>query len=353
MTLGFIFTFEQTGMAFWTRSPGPTWWDCMESLNPCIQPPYGLCNSNLLRRTHSSALGKGLHLIPLQAKHAEVMANFLKHHFTIYPRSRITLTKDRIYQGFARDQWIGVGIFTVEKHLVACCISKPLGRMKFSHEILDQGGVVDYFCVHKDYRKRGLATFLLDELIVLTAQKERNVHIFLKEGFPLWSLPPLYTSSYIARMKKTPGEAQEHFGPMGIGTHGYIQSYTHADFLPLTKFVANLPYELTGDSELFGFNYRGHDIFLCMTDLHHCSVPDGKRIGELSWILPKTVEVPLSIQKLAVETCVDSSKYDIVIMDHKIPHEKSNSWQKDASFSWYIFNYNPGTFFSAKPYWIF
>ena len=194
---------------------------------------------------------------------------------------------------------------------------------------------------------------MLDELMKITAQKERLVHIFLKEGFPIWSLPPLYTSRYIARYREQAGQGKDYFGSMGICNHGYIETYTHSDFLPLTKFAANLPYELNGDSELFGFNYRGHDVYLCMTDLHHCSVPSGKKIGELSWMLPKTIEVPLSIQRLAVETCIDSSKFDIVLVDWNIPHDRKRSWLKDAPFSWYIFNYNPGSFFNVKPFWIF
>lgn len=339
-------------MSFWKYSPGPTWSDCIESLNPCIQPPYGVCSSNVLRRQRKQILPRGLSLVQLTSRHAEQMAAFLKDQFVLYPRCRISLTSQRIYQGFSKDNWIGVGVFSLDTKLIGCCISKPLGRLKFSHEILDQGGIVDYFCVHTTYRRNGIATVLLDELVFQTAKQERLVHIFLKEGFPLWGLPPLYHSRYIARRRETPGPEQEFFGSQGILTHGYIKTYTHADFLPLTKFVANLPTQLNGDSELFGFNYKGHDVYLCMTDLHHRSVPEGHTIGELSWILPKTVEVPLSIQRLAVETCVNSSKFDIVLMDSKIPHDSKQAWGKDATYSWYIFNYNPGAFFSVKPFWI-
>jgi len=339
-------------MSFWADSPGPTWWDCIESLNPCIQSPYGISRSNLHRKPRSKKMPRGLALVQLNPNHAERLAAFLREHFVLYPRSRISLTKERIYAGLSKEQWIGVGVFTADKQLVGCCISKPLGRMKFSHEMLEQGGVVDYFCVHRDYRKQGLATCMLQELVFQTAQKERDVHIFLKEGFPLWNLPPLYHSQYISRRKGDPGVFKEQFGSQGIELHTPILQYTHADFFPLRNIVGNLPYELSGDSELFGFNYKGHDVYLCMTDLHHCSVPEGHTIGELSWILPKTIEVPLSIQRLAVETCVDCSKFDIVIMDSKIPHDSKKPWGKDATYSWYIFNYNPGEFFKVKPFWI-
>lgn len=339
-------------MSFWKNNPGPTWWDCIESFNPCRPPSYGICQNFWPQPRLKNPLPPGTSLVLLSSRHAHQLESFLRAHYSIYPRCRIALSKERIMFGFTRDKWIGVGIFTQDKSLIGCCISKPLGRMKFPHEVLPQGGLVDYFCVHSDYRKQGLAQILLEELVFLTANSERLVHVFCKEGFPLISLPPLYTSRYITRRKASPGNTKEFFESMGIGLHGRIESYTHADFLPLTKFAANLPYELNGDSELFGFQYKGHDVFLCMTDHHHRTAPEGFKVGELSWVLPKTVEVPLSIQRLAVETCVDCSKFDLIFMDKAIPHDPQKGWANDASFSWYLFNYNPGEFFSGKPFWI-
>lgn len=343
-------------MSFWKESPGPTWWDCIESLNPCVLPPYGICNQDIQYKSRVLTLPQGLHNIPLSIRHAEDIEKLLREHFTIYPRCRISLSKERIHQGFFLDGWIGVGVYTHDKRLIGCCISKPLGSIKFSNESIQSGGVIDYYCVHKDYRKQGVASFLLDEILVVTAQRGRLSHIFLKEGFPLWSLPPLYHGQYIARKKGSSSsitQAAEYFHKSGIATHTTITSFTHAEYLPLTKFAANLPKQLSGDSELFGFNYKGYNVYLCMTDIYHRTVPEGFRIGELSWILPQTIEVPISVQRLAVETCVENSKFDIVLMDSKIPHSPKKGWTKDSTYSWYIFNYTPGCFFKVKPFWIF
>lgn len=352
MTLGFIFTFDQAGMSFWSHHPGPSWFSCIESLNPCSQTSYGICAQNVLQRQRIVTLPSLYRSTPLSSKHALIMEVFLKEHFVLYPRCKLVLSQDRIRQGFDQDGWIGVGIWNIDKQMIGCCVSKPLGRMKFSHETVSQGGIVDYYCVHTNYRKQGIASFMLEELMVLTAKKERFVHIFLKEGFPLWKLPPLYFSQYITRSRQTPGPGKDYFSSQGIGLHSYIANYSHADFLPLTRFAANLPYELNGDSELSVFNYKGYVVFLCMTNLHHRTVPEGKTVGELAWAFPQTPEVPLSVQRLAVETCVDCSPYDIVLMDQSIPHDKKKGWTKDATFSWYIFNYNPGSFFNVKPFWI-
>lgn len=347
----FIFTFPKAKMSFWKTSPGPSWSDCIESLNPCLPQRYGICNHSLSKRSRTQE-PKGYTLVSLSEKNAEDIERLLREDFQVYARCKITLSKERIRQGFAKDKWIGLGIYSLDKMLIGCCISKPLGSLKFPNETISNTGIVDYFCVKESHRKLGLASFLLQELVYVTALKGRLVHIFLKEGLPLWSVPPLYHSRFLVRAKQPVGEAKLYLSSAGIATHYPIQLYSHASYLPLTRFAANLPEQLSGDSELFVFNYKGHCVFLCMTDIHHRTAPDGLRIGELAWMLPQTVEVPLAIQKLAVETCIDASPFDLVLMDSAIPHDTKKTWRRDASFSWYCFNYNPGCFFTAKPFWI-
>jgi GNAT superfamily N-acetyltransferase len=339
-------------MSFWSEFPGPHWSQCIESLNPCAPTSYGICNPLIRYAPKQTSLPPHLRYVELLPRHAKEIETLLKRDFTIYPRCKLSLSEARIRDGFVFDKWIGVGIFTLEKTLIGCCISKPLGKLKLEHEMVQQSSLVDYFCVHHEYRKQGVASALLTEFVLMTARHQRLVHLFLKEGFPLWKVPPLYTSQYLVRQKGLPGESKEYFGSMGIGLRGTIQSYSHADYLPLRNFIANLPSELNGDSELFSFNYKGHSVFLCMTDIHHRTVPEGHRIGELAWILPQTAEVPLAIQKLAVETCVDCGTFDLVLLDKTIPHDSKQSWKKDAAFSWYVYNYNPGSFFTTKPFFI-
>lgn len=339
-------------MSFWSQFPGPHWSDCIESFNPCSGPQFGIQDQLIASKPRRCRLPPGFVCVTLLPRHAKLVEPFLRDQFSIYPRCKLVLSQSRIEQGFLLEDWIGVGVFTSDKKLIGCCISKPLGRLKVSHEVLPNSGLVDYFCVHQTYRKHGIASAMLEQLVHETARHQRFVHFFLKEGFPLWKLPPLYTSQYISRGKKPIGDAVEYIGSMGIGLLTPIQKYSHAEYLPLTKFVANLPYQLNGDSELYSFNYRGHSIFLCVTNLHHRTVPEGHKIAELTWMLPQTVEVPLQIQKLAVETCVDFCSFDIVLLDKNIPHDTKQGWVKDAGYSWYIFNYNPGSFFTTKPFFI-
>ncbi len=339
-------------MSFWSSSPGPTWLQCIDTMNPCIPTPYGLCKENLWSIANEGSLPAGLSFVVLSAGLADELELFLRKHFNPFSGSRMTLTKERIKRGFLLDDWVGVGVKTLDGLLVGSCVSKPLGALKFPNEIIQQGGLIDYLCVHQEYRRKGLTNAMIRELGRYILPKERLVHFFLKEGFPLLKLPPVWYSHYIARRRVSSRMNIEHLGKENIALRVPIQRFGHADFLPLRNFVANLPYQLSEDSELYSYNYKGHCVMLCITDLHHVTVPSGLKLGELLWIVPGSAEVPESVQRLAVETLVDSCKYDIVLMDGNLPHDPKTGWWKDTSYSWYCYNYNPGGFFKMKPYFI-
>ena len=40
-------------------------------------------------------------------------------------------------------------------------------------------------------------------------------------------------------------------------------------------------------------------------------------------------------------------------MDTRIPHDTGYKWKQDSAYSWYVFNYNPVTFYTQKPFLTF
>jgi hypothetical protein len=155
-------------------------------------------------------------------------------------------------------------------------------------------------------------------------EEKRYVHFFLKEGFPLFALPPLYSSKYIHRL------------PVERG--GY----------KATQVMSN-EYE---DSQIYLYSEKGYTIKVCVINQYHFSVPEGWKLGELSWIKCDTA-TPLDLQKKAVETVIDQCGYDLVLMDIRIPHDTGYKWKQDSAYSWYVFNYNPVTFYTQKPFLTF
>ena len=106
------------------------------------------------------------------------------------------------------------------------------------------------------------------------------------------------------------------------------------------------------DSQIYLYSEKGYTVKVCVINQYHFSVPEGWKLGELSWIKCDAT-TPLDLQKKAVETVVDQCGYNLVLMDTRIPHDTGYKWKQDSAYSWYVFNYNPVTFYTQKPFLTF
>ncbi len=337
-------------MSFWSHSPGPTWFHWFQSWFVCQEQDTGLLNESLSTLPKTIQPPSGTRVVELTELNANDMESLLHSHYQTFPRSKIFLSAQRIREGFLYDGWIGIGVYTGLK-MIGCCVSRDLGTLRIGSDDIPRTGLVDFFCVASSWRKKGIASFMLQELVNLTAKKKRLVHVFQKEGLPLSPLPPIWQSQYIWRKRGLPGQSKDYIGKEDIWLRSHVRSFNYAETLPYDGMIASIPHQLSGDSELYSFNYRGFNLHLCMTNTFHRSVPEGWRIGEISWILPKG-DVPVKIQEMAVEALVDTCNYEVVLMDASFPHQKNKGWEKDSPYGYYLFNYNPGHFFSLKPYFV-
>lgn len=301
---------------FWATSFGPTWFHWFQTINPFhIQNDPGILSREFTPKQSQQKAPEGIHKIILNEKHAEEVQSFLNVHFQLQKRCRFIISQDTVYHGF-KSGWLGVGLRDREKELVACVISKPASSN------VEASGVVDFFCVASHWRKKGLASYLLQEILRHTMERKRYIHYFLKEGYPLLHLPALYSSRYIYRIKD--------------------DAHYHRNY-PIKTSRSH------GDSQIYTYTEGIYEIRLCVVNHYHCSVPEGWTIGEIFWIESEDI-TPKEVQKRAVESMVDSCNYNLILMDVRIPHHNDYKWKSDSSYSWYIFNYNPGIFYVKKPF---
>lgn len=337
-------------MSFWSVSPGPTWTDVLKGFFQQTTPH--LCKESLLSNTRPIKEPNGVRLVRCSKVDAEEISTLLKEHYQTFPRSRIFLPAQRIREGFLYDGWLACGVRAKNGRLVGICISRPLGSMRIGSFPIQETGLVDFFCVATEWRKKGIATFLLQELVQYTAEQCRNVHIFTKEGFPLLSLPPIWLSQYILREKEVvQSEKKGLLTRLDIGIRNMEKFEDIFKQLPLVPTIQNQPVWNSGDSEIFLYKEGDYSVFICITDTFHRSVPEAWRIGEILWVSADS-DTPLEIQQNGVEALVDSSRYDVVLMDIAWPHSSDRNWKKDTIYGWYLFNCYPGTFFHLKPSWI-
>lgn len=333
-------------MSFWDNSPGPTWTDFLKSISPFSKSviPH-ILNHSLDSLPRILSCPTALTSIYLTAEHSEKVAALLKEEYQTFPKTRICITPARIRNGFMFDGWIGCGVLTEAAELVGCCISRSLGTLRISDHYIPETGLVDFFCVSKNYRKQGIASFLLQELVYETSKRHRFVHIFMKEGLPLSPLPPIWQSNYIVRKRSIPPSTKQYLTQ--------IDDMRLISQFQISNGIGNTLPRHTGDSQLFLYSFKGSNVYMCLTDTFHRSIPEGEKLGEILWVHAKQIDTPTAILKEAVETLVDNGNYDLILMDSAWPHDIRNGWKKDTMYGWYLFNCHPGSFFGLKPHFTF
>ena len=317
-------------MSFWKQSPGPFWSHTLGGLFTKAESPH------IFKESFEKP---SFDYVVLTKEHVSDIYNLLTHHYTMYPRSKLSLTKEQLLDFLEKEKCLAVGIY-FNLSLVGVLFSRPLGYLMIGTKALNnqQIGLIDFFCVNEKHRKKGIGSKLLHAMAYECAQRGYVAHLFLKEGMPLTALPPLYASNYVWRPRKVPPP---------VNLSNFIRPATE---LPRDSPLWNAPASVhhTKVFECFAFT---PPVFVGVTDLFHKSEPGGQTMGEVSWIWYASTKGAHAQDKVVriVETVVDSfAGYDMIFMDSALPHD-SSVWNTDALFSYYCWNLHPGTFFKTRP----
>ncbi len=317
-------------MSFWKQSPGPFWSHTLGGLLLKSEEPHIFKDSFEKPSFSYLVLGK---------EHLPDIHSLLTHHFTLYPRSKVSLTREQLNDFIEKEKCLAIGIY-FNLSLAGVLISRPLGFLMMGAKSVDnqQIGLIDFFCVHEKHRKKGIGSKLLHAMTYECAQRGYVAHLFLKEGMPLTTLPPLYSSSYVWRPRKVPAP---------VNLSNFIRPAVE---LPRDCSFWNAPSAVhhTKVYECFAFT---PPIFVAVNPMFHKAEPGGQTMGEISWVWYNPQKGTHADEKVrrVVETVVDSfAEYDMLFMDSALPHD-STVWMKDALFSYYCWNLHPGTFFKSRP----
>ena len=329
-------------MSFWQKSPGPFWYHWIQSL--ISSQTISILDTKLHEKKKVLKLPEGFQSTILDSRHSNQIVALLRNHYVVFPKARCVLSNEECIRGFMNEGWLGIGVFNSKKELIACVVSRPIGDLEFSgsETLLKNCGIVDFLCVSSEFRMMKLSSYMLQELVELTSKEGRMVHIFQKEGLPLSPLPPLWSSQYLWRKRNK------------VDPVTFLKRCDSSILEELTidsTSIRNRTKKL-GSSSLWKYSCLEGSIVLCLLDLHHRSVPEGYRMGEILWQLDLTEGNTNELRQKATEAIIDQCDFDIVMIDATLPHDLKKGWQTDSSYSWYIFNCDPGNYFSTRPYWI-
>jgi GNAT superfamily N-acetyltransferase len=242
----------------------------------------------------------------------EEIKTFLHAHFRMHPDVIIDIPLDACDDTILmiRDRTRLVGC--IRYHHIGYYENKPIH-------------VVDWFCVHPEWRGKGVGDYLLHELHHM--MDRRPCAIFVKEGNPL-SILPYYESAYVYRMVDRTITPNVRALPLQLA---YRLMDTYQTFRPcfmIRKESSNQEWKF----------YRNgiHHILACVQDTYQTLY--GKRMGWITaWI--ESPGITDAMRGDASYQISNHTSYDLIWMDKN--HIGSAVWIYDGPFYWYTYQWTP------------
>lgn len=245
------------------------------------------------------------------------VTDFLHTHFRIHP--------DVVYHPSFKDDDIILTVRDTEK-LVGCIRYRCIDIKKKIH-------LVDCFCIHPEWRGKGVGDYLLHDLH--HRMKEKPYAIFLKEGASL-PIPSYYTSMYVYR----------HILPQTIVSNvsdisillAYQLMKIHQQFKPFFKIAR------PSSNQQWRFYKNGyHSILACVQNTYQTL--HEKKMGWITaWI--ESPGITDTIREDASYQLSQVNEFDMIWIDWnwtaKYPTDTSlDTWTIDGPFHWYTYQWVP------------
>jgi len=191
--------------------------------------------------------------------------------------------------------------------------------------------LVDGFCIHPDWRKKGVGDYLLTELHRLTVDTPYT--LFLKEGAPL-SHAPFYTGHYVYRA------LQEGLKPFKSFIHAVTPRQARRLMAVYQEMDPSLillrPSGIT--NQRWWRYHRGiHHVLICIQDTYQWK--EGKKMGWITaWL--ESPGLTDSIREEAAWLLSDRAypEFSYVWMDARWC--SSEEWIPDGTFHWYAYRWD-------------
>jgi hypothetical protein len=206
--------------------------------------------------------------------------------------------------------------------------NEPVGtiRYKYAGHFEDNPiHIIDCFCIHPSKRKSGLATKLLATLHAYTNDRGLKYSLFLKEGRPLPSQEPLYSSAYVFRRVR--GGLKGSLSP--LKAERLVRAYRSVK--PEMLWI----YDVHNTNQRWFFWKEGLQFVLfCVQNAWQTF-----RGGSVGWITAFIASEP--VPWTPFESLVDGSGYDWIWMDEAwVPESTPVIWTQDGPFHWYAYQWS-------------
>lgn len=191
---------------------------------------------------------------------------------------------------------------------------------------------VDAFCIHPDWRKKGVGDYLLTELQRYVTAKERPYSMFLKEGFHLpIAHTPLYSGRYVFRRLFSLQEAPRVRTLSVEQAHRFLNVYHR--IYPQVCIIRNK----NGFQQWRLYKKGYHIILACFQDTYQRI--DKERMGWCTAWLESSVVTDEIREEAAIELTNTLPSFDYIWMNKRWTGN-NRIWTDDGTFHWYTYQWS-------------
>jgi GNAT superfamily N-acetyltransferase len=197
---------------------------------------------------------------------------------------------------------------------------------------------VDCFCIHPDWRRKGVGDYLLNEIHIISNKENKLYSMFLKEGRQLSIIhTPFYSGIYV--FKKIINEFTPHI--MKLST---INAYRILDIF--NKFNNNdlfIIKNINNDNQSWMLYKNGINIVLaCIQDTYQYLNENNKK-NKMCWITA-WIESPHITSVYREEAIKEISasvypEFEYIWANKEWIGDSSHDWKIDGPFHWYLYQW--------------
>ena len=308
-------------MSFWQETLcTPTWKSYLESW--MYSYPSKLIDiSNHLIKVN---LPPGLVLRQATAADVEQLPEFWTRYFSESTRCIVPLL--HIQKQVSLFKWV-ILVIVKEGVVIGSLVRRVITNLHMREVVWRSAGVIDYFCIHPAYRKKGIGRRLLAAIHNM-AEKPIQPHLMLLEGFQL-SIPPCSAGVFLSK------QCQHSNLAIREVTEGHATIWK--DCVKGNDVWSDWSASGSGEVSLWQIGSS----YVAIWNTFHYSIPDGAKIG---------IIVGYTGDALEKVGATVSHGYGILLLGTPVSETFSHSgWNLDSPFQWISYNTTNGFISGSFP----
>ena len=332
--------------SFWRDTSNVSHWASIKSIWTSATPPRLLEASRIITEiTTSEMVAPGLYYGRAIFQNAKAYSQFIASYFVTGATTAsviLDIPSEVIADGFIHRRWVGIEARDEANNLVGLIISKYINILyssQFPVVPLKECGLVDYFCVVPDWRRKGVGTALLFRLHELTRSQGRIAQIFASEGgrgpLSIFSrIPSFIQDRYIWRQRNNARINLEIESEKNIAvTHNLCERIRGSS--PSTKYFFAFAPGVKTDISHYWYKDGSASADLLIKPTYE--IKDGNHVGEVVafWYSGKGDKY--------LDIMIDLIQ-DFYVMIAPSEFPQSRSWTNGAYFGFFPFHFHPGEF---------